>query len=92
MVKNSLSASLLRLHFTSKKCPRDNGWGLGQRLAIDVSRNEAAEYFNWLSRKENFDACYTYLPVYNGEYAEGKTNMMMHIPVENSRSLLITIL
>src|SRR3972149_4079803 len=38
--------------------PSDQGWGRGDRPAMDVSWFEAAEYCNWLSRKEGFSPFY----------------------------------
>ena len=57
--------------FEKKQLPRDNGWGLGSRPAVNVCFHEMAEYCNWLSRKSGYELCYTIAPIYHGEYAEG---------------------
>ncbi|MBE6844855.1 MAG: formylglycine-generating enzyme family protein [Ruminococcus sp.] len=51
--------------------PRDNGWGLGQRPAINVSFNEIAEYCNWLSMKNGFEPCYEIRKIHDSRYQEG---------------------
>jgi len=39
--------------------PSDQGWGKGQRPAINVDWYDAIEYCNWRSRKEGLPECYT---------------------------------
>lgn len=53
---------------------KDNGWGMGQRPAINVTYYEAVEYCNYMSRRDELDACYEILPIFGGEYAKGLTN------------------
>ncbi|MCI5162636.1 MAG: formylglycine-generating enzyme family protein [Candidatus Electrothrix sp. AX5] len=36
---------------TDREKPKDEGWGRGQRPAINVSWDDAKEYCNWLSRE-----------------------------------------
>ncbi len=38
--------------------PKDEGWGRGQRPAINVSWNDAIAYCNWLSEKEKLPKAY----------------------------------
>jgi formylglycine-generating enzyme required for sulfatase activity len=64
--------------------PRHNGWGLGQRPATDICWSEALEYCNWLSRKNNLEVCYDFIPVYDGKEGEGLTNVLLYEPVKGS--------
>lgn len=82
IVLNDVASFFLRY---KKLCPRDIGWGFGQRPAVDVGIFEAVEYCNWLSRKEGLEPCYTFAPIYAGGYAEGKTMLDVFRPVKYSR-------
>jgi formylglycine-generating enzyme required for sulfatase activity len=44
---------------TGRSKPGDNRWGRGSRPAINVRWFDAAEYCNWLSRKEGLTSFYT---------------------------------
>jgi len=44
---------------TGKSRQDDQGWGRGRQPAINVSWNDAVEYCNWLSRKEDLRPVYT---------------------------------
>ncbi len=44
---------------TGRSKPSDNGWGRGNRPAINMSWYEAIEYCNWLSRKEGLTQVYS---------------------------------
>ena len=44
---------------TGRGRPGDEGWGRGKRPVINVSWNDAAEYCNWLSRKEGLRPAYS---------------------------------
>ena len=65
--------------------PRDNGWGLGSRPAINVSFNEIAEYCNYLSRVNGLDICYDIQPIYKGDFAEGESEANIFRYAEGSR-------
>jgi len=43
---------------TSRNKPDDEGWGRGIRPVINVSRNDAIAYCNWLSEKEDLPKAY----------------------------------
>ncbi len=44
---------------TGKSRPNSQGWGRGRRPAVNVSFYDAAEYCNWLSRKEGLRPAYS---------------------------------
>ncbi|WP_258006344.1 formylglycine-generating enzyme family protein [Mesotoga sp. B105.6.4] len=43
---------------TGRSKPGDEGWGRGTRPVINVSWNDAIDYCNWLSEKENLPKAY----------------------------------
>lgn len=61
-----------------KQAVRDNGWGAGDRPAINLGINEMVEYCNWLSRKHGFEPCFEILPIYQGNYGKGLSTVSVY--------------